>query len=316
VSPADPLFANKFHFFDRVAPDATMMEWGPVIGAEYDAPLSEYVSPPVRVENRTIPGPQGEIPVRLYWPENKTAHALPGLVWFHGGAFMFGGLDMNEGDVASRELAHRAGAVVMSVDYRLVTPERKFPTSQIDGLAAAQWFKQNAAELGVDPNRITISGASAGACLTASVMLQLRDRDELDGVRNILIYPIAHSTLPEFSAELTEKLTEVPRHIVFSLEDTTWINSNMGYETVDESFYCYPGDSNNLAGVTETLIINSEYDSLRASGEKYFEQLLAAGVNATQVTAMGAIHGHLNWYPADCKVMDETLDMMAEFISK
>jgi acetyl esterase/lipase len=66
----------------------------------------------------------------------------------------------------------------------------------------------------------------------------------------------------------------------------------------------------------QTLIINSEYDTLRASGERYFEQLKAAGIDATQLLAEGAIHGHLNWYPLDCNVMDETLDMMREFIEK
>lgn len=316
MSPVDPLFAAKFEFFDRVPADAGMMDWIGLIGAEYDAPLTEYVSPPVRVENRMIPGPQGDIPVRLYWPETTAAKSLPGLVWYHGGAFMFGDLDMHEGDVASRELAHRAGAVVMSVDYRLVTPERKFPTGQIDGLAAAQWFRDNAVELGVDANRITISGASAGACLTASVMLQLRDRNELAGIRNILVYPTAHSALPQFSDELAAKLAEIPPQLVFTHEFTDWLNTQLGHEDADPSFHCFPGDTQDLSGLPETLVINCEYDSLRASGEKYFEQLKAAGTNVTQVLAEGAIHGHLNWYPADCKAMDITLNQMAEFISK
>ena len=315
MSPVDPLFASKFHLFDGIAPDATREEWAPSVMPQFEAGQSEYVSPPVTVENRTIPGPQGEIPVRIYTPQDASSNH-PGLVWYHGGAFMFGDLDMKEADVVSREIAHRANAVVMSVDYRLVTPDRKFPTSQIDGLAAAQWFVENAEVLGVNPNRITISGASAGACLTASVVLQLRDRGQLDGIRNILIYPIAHSDLPEFTDELSSKIAEVPPQLVFSRPDTKWINSNMGYETVDASYHCFPGDSADHSGLPETLIINSEYDSLRASGERYFEQLQNAGVKVSQITAYGAMHGHLNWNPADCAVMDETLEQMVEFIAR
>jgi acetyl esterase/lipase len=313
MPPVDPLFASKFHLFEGIAPDATREEWAPAVMPLFEAGQSDYVSPPVLVENRTIPGPQGEIPVRIYTPQDASSNH-PGLVWYHGGAFMFGDLDMKEADVVSREIAHRANAVVMSVDYRLVTSERKFPTSQIDGLAAAQWFMANSASLGVDRNRITISGASAGACLTASVVLQLRDRNQLDGIRNILIYPIAHSDLPEFTDELSSKIAEVPPQLVFSRPDTKWINSNMGYENVDASYHCFPGDSADHSGLPETLIINSEYDSLRASGERYFEQLKAAGVTVSQLMAGGAMHGHLNWYPADCTPMEETLQQMTEFI--
>jgi acetyl esterase/lipase len=95
-----------------------------------------------------------------------------------------------------------------------------------------------------------------------------------------------------------------------------WLNGQLGIELADPSFHCFPGDTEDLSGLPQTLIINSEYDTLRASGERYFEQLKAAGIDATQLLAEGAIHGHLNWYPLDCNVMDETLDMMREFIEK
>ena len=315
MSPVDPLFADRFYLFEGIAADAPMHEWAPLVMPKFEAAASEYAAPPVSIEDRMIPGPLGDIPVRIYRPEGSSALA-PGLVWFHGGAFMFGDLNMKEADVVSREIAHRAGAVVMSVDYRLVKDEAKFPVCQIDGLAAAQWFIDNAAELAVDDSRITISGASAGACLTASVILQLRDRGQLAGIRNILVYPILHSSLPEFAAELEQRIAEVPPQLIFSRDDTKWINSNLGYETVEASFHCFPGDSENHSGLPETLIINSEYDSLRASGERYFEQLKAAGVAVKQVTALGALHGHLNWYPADCAPMEETLQQMTEFISR
>lgn len=315
MSPVDPLFASKFELFEKVPADSGDMDWMALIGAEYQEPLSVYESPAVTVEHRTIPGPQGEIPVRIYTPQGASNNH-PGLVWFHGGAFMFGDLDMNEAEVTSRELAHRANAVVMSVDYRLVTPERKFPTCQIDGLAATRWFRENAGALGVDASRIVVSGASAGACLTASVALQLRDAGELKGIRQMLIYPTTHETLPPISDELQSKLDEIPSQLVFSPPFMIWLNSQLGIEEADPAHHCFPGDSKDHSGLPETLIINSEYDSLRASGERYFEQLVAAGVSAEQKLAEGAIHGHLNWYPADCKTMHDTLEMMSEFIAR
>jgi acetyl esterase/lipase len=111
MTPVDPFFAKKFELFEKVPAEAGEMGWMSLIGAEYQEPLSKYESPDVRVENRLIPGPQGEIPVRLYWPAASGSEKLPGVVWFHGGAFMFGDLDMK---VMSRVVSWRTAQMLWS----------------------------------------------------------------------------------------------------------------------------------------------------------------------------------------------------------
>src|SRR2546430_8044610 len=110
-----------------------------------------------RVENRSVPGPRGEIPVRVYTPEGRAP--FPVLVYFHGGGWVIGSLETHDG--ICRHLANAAGAVVVSVDYRLA-PEHPFPASGEDAYAATRWVAANAAALGGDPRRIAVGGATAG----------------------------------------------------------------------------------------------------------------------------------------------------------
>ena len=129
-------------------------------------PTAEVEPPPVaRVENRTIPGPAGDIPVRVYWPRTAEATTAPGVVFFHGGGWVICDLDTHDGQC--RALANGADAVVVSVDYRLA-PEAKFPAAADDCYAATQWVADHAAELGIDPARLAIAGDSAGGNLTAA----------------------------------------------------------------------------------------------------------------------------------------------------
>src|SRR6185503_20175935 len=111
-----------------------------------------------RVENRTIPGPAGPIPVRLYWPE--AASKVPAIAYYHGGGHVIGSLDTH--DLIARNLCHGAGALVCSVDYRM-GPEHRFPAAVEDALAALDWLHGNAASLGADPDRLGVHGDSAGA---------------------------------------------------------------------------------------------------------------------------------------------------------
>src|SRR5204862_7781633 len=80
-----------------------------------------------RVENRTVPGPRGEIPVRVYTPEGRAP--FPVLVYFHGGGWVIGNLETHDG--LCRHLANAAGAVGVSVDYPLA-PEHPVPPSVAD----------------------------------------------------------------------------------------------------------------------------------------------------------------------------------------
>jgi acetyl esterase len=137
------------------------------------------------VENRKIPGPAGEIPVRIYRPEG--AGVKPVLVYFHGGGWVIGSLDSY--DATCRELCVGAGCVVVSIDYRLA-PEQRYPAAADDCYAGVRWVAANAASLGVDARRIAVGGDSAGGNLAAVVALMARDKGGPAICFQFLVYPV------------------------------------------------------------------------------------------------------------------------------
>ena len=118
------------------------------------------------VEEIDVPGPAGDMIVRLYRPDGEPGGALPLLVFFHGGGHVIGSLDSH--DELARVLCAGAGCLVASVDYRLA-PEHKFPAAIDDAFAATQWLAANAASVGADPARVAVGGDSAGANIAAVV---------------------------------------------------------------------------------------------------------------------------------------------------
>jgi acetyl esterase len=141
------------------------------------------------VRDRTIPGPDGDIPVRVFRPSD--APGLPLLLWFHGGGWVTGNLDTH--DQLGRLLADHAGVVVVSVDYRLA-PETKFPGAVNDCLGAYEWALAHADEVGADATRIAIGGDSAGGNLAAVVALDARERGLPQPKLQLLVYPVGSGT--------------------------------------------------------------------------------------------------------------------------
>ena len=141
----------------------------------------------IATEDRTIPGPAGEIPVRIYTPAGEGSK--PVIVYFHGGGWVIGNLDTVDKPV--RSIANRTGAVVVSVDYRLA-PEQVYPAAFDDSYAATVWVAEHAAELDGDPARVAVAGDSAGGNLAAAVALAARDRNGPRLVAQLLIYPVTN----------------------------------------------------------------------------------------------------------------------------
>ena len=242
-----------------------------------------------RVENRTIPGPAGEIPVRIYTPQGNGP--FPALVFFHGGGWVICNLDTHDG--ICRSLANGASCVVVSVDYRLA-PEHKFPAAPEDCYAATQWVAQNAAELNVDASHIAIGGDSAGGNLTAVVAQMARDRGGPHLVFQLLIYPATDFRMNTVSIE------ENATGYFLTKDDMIWFtNHYLNSEEDKMNPLASPLLASDLSGLPPALIITAQYDPLRDEGELYGQKLREAGVPVTISRYEGVIHGFFGSIPSD-----------------
>jgi acetyl esterase/lipase len=219
-----------------------------------------------------------------------------------------------EADWTAREICERAGAVVVSVDYRLCVGGLTYPVPHDDVVAAVRWVRDNAVPLGVDADRISVGGASAGGNLATGAALRLRDVDGWVPAALLLAYTTFHAVVPPPSATLAPLLPEIPRLLRFLPEDRRSITENYlgGPESLADG-YAMPGNAV-LEGLCPVLLLNSEYDDLRASAEVFAGQLAVAGVDVRQVLARGMLHGFLNLH-AGIEPVDQALDLMATVVA-
>lgn len=236
-------------------------------------------TPVFRVEDRQIPGPGGPLSVRIYTP--RAATALPGLVYFHGGGFVLGGLDMN--DRPCRMLANASGAVVVSVDYRLA-PEHPFPAAVDDAYAATKYVAEHAGEFGIDPARLGVAGDSAGGNLATVTAIQSRD---LGGPRlafQLLVYPQV-----EFEDD-SPSMREYGAGHFLDVEGIAYLLGHYCPRAEDRRLPTASPLRANLSGLPPAFILTAECDPLRDQGEAYAQKLRDAGVPVEHTRYEGMIH--------------------------
>lgn len=297
MSPS-PLFDNAPFTFEEMT--AAREADSAATFARYQVPQD------VSVDEKSL----GPVRFRIYRSTDiETNPAL--LIWIHGGAFIGGNMDMPEGQVTSYEIAKRANALVIQIDYRVCTDEIRFPVPQLDSLSVAEWAINNRSDLGFDPARVFIGGASAGACIAGSVAMMLRDRKiPLAGV--FPIYAIAHRDKLEVPRELQEK---VDAHFGSPQRGMEGHNEWLDPEPEKtKEFYVWPGDATDFAGLPTHYFFNAEFDLLRASAEPWAEKLREAGVEVEEQTMAGAVHAFFNQVPSETPVQDQALNRMAAII--
>jgi acetyl esterase len=252
-----------------------------------DLPRRE-VHPEVRSEDRTIDGPAGPIPIRVYWPRVDGDAALPVVVFIHGGGWSVGDLDSYDG--AARGHAVGAGAVVVSVDYRLA-PEHPYPAAVEDAWAATQWVAVHAAELGADPDRLAVAGDSAGGNLAAVVSQLARDAGGPRIVFQLLWYPATtwDSSLPSFTENADAPVLGGGAVKGFS----RWYAGDLDLSDMPATLA--PARAKDLTGLPPAYIAVAGHDPLRDDGARYAELLAAAGVPAELHNAETLIHGYLGY---------------------
>jgi acetyl esterase len=233
------------------------------------------------VEDRQIPGPLGDIPVRIYTPTGEGP--FPVLVYFHGGGWVIG--DIESHDATTRRLTDEAGCVTVSVDYRLA-PEHKFPAAAEDSYAATVWVAEHARELNIDPTRLAVGGDSAGGNLAAVVSLMARDRNGPKIAFQLLVYPVT-----DFDFERVSYRDNAEGYLL-TTEAMRWFWAHyLEEESHGRHPHASPLQAEDLTGLPPALVITAEYDPLRDEGEEYAERLRAAGVPVTLTRYDGQIHG-------------------------
>jgi acetyl esterase len=240
------------------------------------APFQEVA----RVQDRTVPGPGGPIPVRVYWPAEGSR--LPLLVYFHGGGWMFGNIESV--DRACRVLANGGRCVVVNVDYRLA-PEHKFPAAAEDAYAVAEYVARRPEEFACDPGRIAVGGDSAGGNLAAAACLMARDRGGPPLAFQLLVYPLTdygdnRPSLEEHAAGPLLTRTAIQyfwSHYVSSAEE-------------GRHPYASPMNAASLEKLPPAMIITAECDPLRDQGEAYARRLEQSGVPVILERYNGAMH--------------------------
>lgn len=244
----------------------------------------------MNTEELDVSGRHGPIPARFYRPEAEKPHT--GFVWFHGGGFIGGDLDMPEADWVSRSLALQGFAVV-SGDYRKCVEGVHYPVPNDDVFDLWMWVSTHATELGIDPAHLHLGGASAGGALAASATKRLRDGDGPTPKSLVLVYPVLHLELVEPDDALRETLQRTPDGLITPEIARSLSDNYLGDNTLRSDPYAVPSNGD-LAALPPTYILNAEIDSLRASGEAYAAGLAVAGVESRVEYEPDARHGHMN----------------------
>jgi acetyl esterase len=248
------------------------------------AALNGPPAPVAAVADRRVPGPAGELPVRVYTPEGSPP--FPIVVFFHGGGWVVGTLDTY--DPLCRALAAATPAVVVSVDYRLA-PEHRWPAAVEDAYAATEWASRNAAALGGVQHRLAVAGDSAGGNLAAVVALGARDRGGPAIAFQLLVYPVLDA------AGDTASWREYADGYHLTADGMRWYWDHYlggaGGAAPDAS----PLRAAFVGGLPPALVIGAEYDILRDEGEAYAARLAEAGVDASASSHAGVVHGFVRW---------------------
>ena len=258
------------------------------VRAGADSSLLDFSFPRCAVESvadRTIPGRQGPIPVRIYRPAGSAGR--PAVVFFHGGGWVLGGLKGH--NAICRRVAAENQCVVVAVDYRLA-PEHPFPAAVEDACDATAWTASHAAELGAAPQKVIVMGDSAGGNLSAVVSLLARDAAGPPLAGQVLIYPAVDlaGSYPS-QARYADNPVLSPQIMVF------FKNAYFRQPADASDIRVSPLLAEDLSHLPPALVLTAEYDPLCDEGQAYAARLLAAGNEVVCACLPGMPHGFLSF---------------------
>ncbi|MGV9862735.1 alpha/beta hydrolase [Rhodococcus koreensis] len=246
-----------------------------------------------------------QIALRVYIPEGQAPQ--PVVLYFHGGGFVAGDLDVV--DEPARAVANGAGAIVVAATYRRA-PEHRFPAAADDASAALQWVAANVGNYGGDPGNVVVMGDSAGGNLAAVTALRARDEDGPRLRGQVLIYPVIDPT-----AEFPSR-REFAEGYVIGAGDLDWFWSNYLRSPEDATHpYAVPSRAASLEGLPPTLVLTTENEVARDEAEAYAGALRQAGVDTEAIRFDGLLHGAF-WMSGAVPRSSEMRSAVVEFVKR
>lgn len=251
----------------------------------------------VSTKDVVIQGENGYIPIRIYKPL-KSKDKMTCLIFFHGGGFFGGSLDVVENPCKS--IADKANCVVISVDYRLA-PENPFPKGFVDCFDAVKYVYNNSEHLNINREKIAVSGDSAGGNL--AIACALKDRNEKTNMikYQALMYPVVILTNKEgseYNWNISQyKIKNDDKRVteaVLALKDVSMVTDFYLQGQNPENPYVSPLLEKDLSNLPKTLILTAEYDFLRVQGEVFIKKLIDSGVNARNIRYNGMDHAFID----------------------
>jgi acetyl esterase len=260
------------------------------------------------VTDLTIPGPDGDLPARLYRPD--PAPGKPVLVYFFGGGWTLGSIETSDG--VCRTLANATGALVLAPGYRLA-PEHRFPAAVHDCFAAVAWVAAHGEGIGADPARVAVGGDSAGGNLAAAVTLLARERGGPALAAQLLVYPNT-----DYLSD-TPSLRENTDPYLFNRTSVGWYWGHYLASPSDGADpLASPLRAGDLSGLPPALVITAEYDPLRDQAEEYAAALAKAGVPVVASRYDGMVHGFFclsGTLSAGRRALDEAARFLAQTLA-
>lgn len=250
-------------------------------------PAQVDISQRVLPSNITPQSAPDGILVRIYKPKNA-AGQLPVVVYYHGGGWVIGSLDVYE--PSAKAIAEKAQAIVVSVDYRL-SPENKFPAAHEDAYAAYKWVRENAAAIGGNPSKVAVAGESAGGNMAVTTALLARDRSLALPTHILSVYPVANNDLTTASYNQYANAQPLNR------PNVEYFVSNYFRTPADgDTQLISLVDVANLRGLPGVTIIGAEIDPLQTEGQQLRDKLVAAGVAVNYQLYPGTTHEFFGTY--------------------
>jgi len=266
---ANPMMSEPFEDF---SPEMLALARSPV-GA-----------PPTRAIARVTDDAVDGVPVRIYQHDHPPAGLI---VYFHGGGFCIGSIGLM--DNVARELAHRSGAAVVSVDYRLA-PEHPYPAGLDDCETVTRWALANASRLGASPSSVVVAGESAGGNLAAAVTLRLRGNVDIPLAGQVLMYPSVdggswtHRSRDEFAGVVLSRKTM----------EGFWERYTAGRDLGHDPLVA-PLQAPDLGDLPPAIVVLGGCDPLRDEGRLYASRLREDGGAVDEVCYGGQPHGFINF---------------------